>query len=162
MEEEEGRGTKPTGRLNGERYHGSGEEGGRGVDSRVVLSFGPFALGGGSVSCQVGKGGSHLVHRCGRVSDDYVDEKGISTLDVLDVGANTAGITITVINVTDYVLHAEAGLLDAGVKFLDELVEPIPDGNVTNVPDPLVEAAAESVEGVLGGVEGLVAGAHPD
>ncbi len=103
-----------------------------------------------------------MVHRCGRVSDDYVDEKGISTLDILDVGADTAGITITVINVTDYVLHAEVGLLDAGVKFLDELVEPIPDGIVTNVPDPLVEAAAESVEGVLGGVEGLVAGAHPD
>ena len=52
------------------------------------------------------------------------------------------------------------GLLNAGVEFLDKLVELIPDGVVTGVANPLVETAAEGVEGVLRSGEGPVARAH--
>ena len=160
MQEEEGRGAKPAGSLDGEGYYRSGEERGRGVDSRIVLAFIPFALGGGSVSCQVGEGGRFLVLRCGRVSDDDIDEEGISTLDILDVSAGTARIAITVVDLADYVLHAEVGLLDAGVEFLDKLVELISDGVVTSVAYPLVETTAEGMKRVFSSVEGLVARAH--
>ena len=85
MKEEEGRGSKPTGSLNCKGYHGSGEEGCWSVDSNIVLALGPFAPRGGSVSCQVGEGGSLLVHLCCRVSNDEVDEEGISTLEMLHV-----------------------------------------------------------------------------
>ena len=61
MEEEEGRGAEATSSLNGERYHGSGGERSRGVDAGIVLALVPFALGGGSVSCQMGKGGRLLL-----------------------------------------------------------------------------------------------------
>ena len=95
-----------------------------------------------------------------RGSNDDVDEEGIGALDILDVGPGTAWITVTIINLAGYVLHAQVGLLNAGVEFLDKLVELIPDGVVTGVANPLVETAAESVEGVLRSGEGPVARAH--
>ena len=103
-----------------------------------MLALVPFALGGGSVSCQVGEGRRLLVLRCGRVSDDDIDEEGISTRDILDVSAGTARITVTVVDLADFILHAKVTLLDARVEFLDKLVELIADGVVTIVTYPLV------------------------
>ena len=78
----------------------------------------PFALGGGSVSCHVREGGSLLVLQCGRVSDGDVDEEGISALDIPDVSAGTAWVTVTGVDLADYVLHAEVGLWMPGLSFL--------------------------------------------
>ena len=126
-----------------------------------MLALSPFALGGGSISCHVRESGSLLVLQCSRVSDNDIDEEGISALDIPDVSAGTVWITITRVDLADYVLHAEVGLLNTGVEFLDKLVELIADGVMTCIPNSLIEAAAEGMEGVLGGVEGLVARAHP-
>lgn len=125
-----------------------------------MLALVPFALGGGSVSCQVGEGRRLLVLRCGRVSDDDIDEEGISTRDILDVSAGTARITVTVVDFADLILHAKVTLLDARIEFLDKLVERIADGVVTIVTYPLVETTAEGMKGVLSSIEGLVARAH--
>ena len=57
VKEEEGRGTEPSGSLNGEGYNGSVYEGCWSVDSSVVQALGLFAPGGGSVPSQVGGGG---------------------------------------------------------------------------------------------------------
>ena len=126
-----------------------------------MLALVPFALGGSSVPCHVGEGGGFQVVRRGRVSDDDVDEEGVSALDIPDVSAGTAWITVTGVDLADCVLHTEVGLLDTRVEFLDKLVKLIADGVMTCIPNSLIEAAAEGMEGVLGGVEGLVARAHP-
>ena len=110
-----------------------------------MLELAPFASGGGPVSPQVGEGRGHLVHRCGRVSDDNVDEEGIRTLDILDVSASTTWVAVTTVNLAHDILHAEVGLLDARVGSFDKLVELIADGVVTDVAEPLVETVAEGV-----------------
>ena len=103
-----------------------------------MLALGPFAPGGGPVSRQVGEGRGHLVRRCGGVDDDNVDEEGIRTLDILDVGAGTTWVAVTGDDLADDILHAEVGLLDARDESFNKLVELIPDGVVTNVAEPLV------------------------
>ena len=110
-----------------------------------MLALGPFAPGGGSVSSQVGEGGSHLVRRCSRVGDDNVNEEGIRTLNILDVSASTTWAAVTGVDLTHNILHAEMGLCDSGVESFDKLVELIADGVVTDVAEPLVETAAEGV-----------------
>ena len=110
-----------------------------------MLALGPFAPGGGSVSSQVGEGGSHLVRRCSRVGDDNVNEEGIRTLNILDVSASTTWVAVTGVDLTHNILHAEMGLWDAGVESFNKLVELIADGVVTDVAEPLVETAAEGV-----------------
>ena len=72
-EEEEGRRTEATCRLNHEGDNGYGWEGGGGVDSGVVLSVRTFVHGSGTVLGQVGAGWGHLEHCCGGVHYGYVD-----------------------------------------------------------------------------------------
>ena len=145
MEEGKGGETKPSGSLNGQGHHGSSEEGCWSINSSVVLALDPFAPECGSVLCQVGEDRSLNVHRCDRVVDDDVDGEGVGALDVLNVSTGTTWIATTVVDLTDYVLHAEVGLLDIWLKSLDKLVELIADGVVTDVPEALVETTAEGV-----------------
>ena len=70
VEEEKGRRTEATCRLNHEGNDGSGRDGGGGVDSGVVLSFRAFVLGRSAILGQVGKGWGHLPHCCGGVKTE--------------------------------------------------------------------------------------------
>ena len=138
MEEEEGRGTKATSGLYDEGNDGPLGEREWSGNPRVVLSFGPLVLGGGSISCQVGECGGLLVLRCSRVNDCDVDVECIRPLKILDVGAD-CGVCICS---TDFELLAEVCLLDAGIELLDQQVELITNRVVSGVADTSVECTA--------------------
>ena len=162
MEEEEGRGTQATGRLDDEGDHGSWEERGWNGDPGVVLALGTFVLGGCSVSREVGECRSLLVLRSRGVYYCDVNVESVRTLEVLDVGADIACCLRGSDDLANFELHAQVGLLDTGIESLDKLVELITDRVVADVPDPFVEATAESMERVLGGIEGLAASTYSD
>ena len=91
-----------------------------------------------------------------------VNVESVRTFEVLDVGADITCCLRGSDDLADFKLHAQVGLLDAGIESLDNLIELITDRVVADVFDPLVEAAAESMERVLGGVEGLAASTYSD
>ena len=125
VEEEEGRRTEATCRLNHEGKNGSGWEGDGGVDSGVVLSFSASILGSSAVLGQVGAGWGHLEHCCGRVHHGDVDVKSIGTLDELNIRAHGSGGLVGGSNLTNNKLHAGVSLLNSWIELLEELIEPV-------------------------------------